>query len=287
MTLKGNLTLISAALTLSFLFAGCAGGVPPRPPIAEERITALNAMGKQAFERADYASAYNLYSRALKGAISIEKPSSIAINAINAAAALRGAGKLDEANDVLDILLIDGPVTYSAGHLSSAAYLRSAIYLDGANTGDAQAWAEKSINLCKKGGCAPPSGVNVVMASLALMGGDAEQALAHAKLVKSDAPAAERANALRVIGDARIRLGMPEQALAHYEEALIIDKAQALSGRIGLDLMGAGRALEAMGRRAEAMERYLRALSVAKASGNATLESGATAAMESLGMADK
>jgi tetratricopeptide (TPR) repeat protein len=73
---------------------------------------------------------------------------------------------------------------------------------------------------------------------------------------------AEHANALRLLGRARTRLGKTDDAAAALARALQIDRELGLPERIALDLMYAGENEERRGRAAAAREFYERALRV-------------------------
>jgi tetratricopeptide (TPR) repeat protein len=93
----------------------------------------------------------------------------------------------------------------------------------------------------------------------------------------------EEANSLRLLAEAKAAVGLYDEALALYEEALSVDKALGLSRKIALDLMGAGAALLDKGDPAGAKRYFERALSVSEAGGAEDIKGEASSRLQEAG----
>jgi tetratricopeptide (TPR) repeat protein len=85
---------------------------------------------------------------------------------------------------------------------------------------------------------------------------------------------AEQANALRLLGRARTKLGQGDAAADALAQALAIDRKLGFSDRVALDLIDAADNEAARGQAAAAREFYERAIDVYQAAGNARAADG-------------
>ncbi|MGH8755128.1 MAG: hypothetical protein ACREU0_04785, partial [Burkholderiales bacterium] len=128
------------------------------------------------------------------------------------------------------------------------------------------------ITLCA-GSCSTQAALLNLHARAALARADNSAAIEWAARAQSaavdDRGRTERANALRVIGEARLALGEQRAAIQALEQALALDKALGLPQRIYSDLMLLGRAHAALGEREAARGYFRRSLAVANAAKDA------------------
>ncbi len=257
MTHKGLLCLLALAG-----LAACSSPPPPRPPAALEQMAASDKAAWRAARDGDWAAARSLFEQARRLHQAQDDVAGVATATINLSTAQHHLGNDEEALRLLNIVLADAAMPYPAPLRANAAFRKAVIMADRGQEREANAALDASQQLC--GSCQLAAGISNLRARLALAKGDYAAAL---KLAKSAADAAggekeELANARRHSAFAEAALGQNEEALAHYQAALELDKQMGISARIAEDLEGAAKALERLGRRNEAASYAHRAAAV-------------------------
>jgi len=262
MTMRGLSALAAVVLV------ACAGTLPPEPARTQRQAIALNQSARAAFERGDLARARQLYEQALATDTSIENADGIAMNALSLAQVHQMLGEADAAQRYLDRLLEDSEPPIPRERKAEAAARKAQLALGAGDASAADRWADTGLNLCA-GSCSAQAALLNLHARAALARADNSAAIEWATRALSAAPdergRTERANALRVIGEARLTLGEQRAAIQALEQALVLDKTLGLPQRIYSDLMLLGRAHAALGEREAARGYFRRSLAVANA----------------------
>lgn len=255
-----TLFLICALL---FLLTAC-GSPPTRPPPLIAQLQTTEKSAHQALRDGDLLRARDLFAQTLRLQQSLDDLNGIARSSLNLATLLHTLGDDTAALQLLESLLKNN-APYSAENRSTAAFRKAVIVLDAyadSPTAPALSLADQTLSAALKicaDHCAELIGIKNLQARLTLLKGDHLTALniAESVLENSAATPEEQANAARIAGLAQNNLSQYEQALAHYVNALQIDKTLGLSSRIILDLQGIANALQKLGRTPEA-EDYAR-----------------------------
>lgn len=264
----GRTAPCALAVVLALLAAGC-GTVPPAPGRAQQQAITLNQRAGAAFERGDLRRARELYERALRLDASVENAEGIAVNALSLARVHQAAGETALAHQQLDRLLADGPLPIPGGRKAEAAARKAQIHVAQSEPALARQWAARAEELC--GTCPALPAIFNLRARAALLDSDAAGALhwAGRALASAGEARGERANALRLIGEARIASGDYQGAAHALREALALDQALGLAQRVHRDLMLLGRSHDARAEREVALNYYRRALAAAEAAKDA------------------
>lgn len=275
---------VAPCVAAAMLACACAG-VAPTQNRTEQQASALNQRAARAYEQGDYRRAAALYEQALRLNAAVENPDGIAVNALSLARTLQAGGDAMAARRVLDDLLADGPVPLPQARRAEAQARKAQLYLDANDVARALEWSEKALASCV--GCTALPAIQMLRGRAALAAGDSVAALDWAgKVLAANAPGSsdpgERANALRLTGEARIARGEPRAAVAPLEQALELDRGLGLSSRIYLDLMALGRAHLQLRNRTAAKDYFSRARSVSVAAGDDAGSSAASRAIEDL-----
>lgn len=272
---------IAACGAAALLACACAGTVPTQNK-TEQQAAAFNQRAARAFEQGDYRRAAALYEQALRLNTGVENSEGIAVNALSLARAHQAGGEAAAAHRVLDGLLADGPLPLPPARRAEAQARKAQLYLDANDAARSLEWSDKALASCA--GCVALPAIQTLRGRAALAAADhgaaldwANRALATIGTSTASGPgsAGERANALRLAGEARLARGEHQVALATLEQALQLDRGLGLSARIFLDLMALGRVQLAMGNRTAARDYFVRARSVGVAAND---EAGARAA---------
>jgi tetratricopeptide (TPR) repeat protein len=274
---------IAACGAATLLVCACAG-VAPTQNKTEQQAAALNQRAARAFEQGDYPRAAALYEQALRLNSGVENTEGIAVNALSLARAHQAGGDAAAAHRVLDNLLADAPLPLPPARRAEAQARKAQLYLDANEAARALEWSDKALASCS--GCAGLPAIQTLRGRAALAAGDnaaaldwATKALAATGSGPGSGNAGERANALRLAGEARLARREHQVALATLEQALELDRGLGLSARIFLDLMALGRIQLAMGNRTAARDYFVRARSVGVAAND---EAGARAASRAI-----
>ena len=273
--MRGNFVTIFF-LMLAVLTAGC-GSNPPALTEQQETAIQFNQRGEAAFRRGDYAQALQEYQGALSIHRSVENVAGIATELLNLSVVDRRLGDKAAAQAALDQILMERSPAFSADQKSEAAYRKAGFYLDDGNETEARSWVNKALEYCH--GCGAEGRLYNLLARMALAG-HSQDAMNHARraltLNRSAGDKNEEANSLRLIADAAFKLEDFKTAQQSYDDALRLDKDTGAATKIALDLMGLGRSVARQGQRAEAVEYFQRAYSVAEGAGDTkTLEEAA------------
>jgi tetratricopeptide (TPR) repeat protein len=173
-------------------------------------------------------------------------------------------------------------VHYPAEQVALAAALESTLFLADGNLTAALDLIEKGQALCANS-CAVLPSLLLLRAQIALRSQRPDEAIEHAsnalRRLDGNQKAEEKANALRVIGEAFLRKNNPVESIARFEQALALDREAGASQKIGLDLMYLGQASNLVNKRGDANAYFRRAAAVRMASGDKT---GAEAALRNI-----
>ena len=277
MTMRGSIS------ALVLLLVACATAPPHEPGRTQRQAIALNQSARAAFERGDLARARQLYEQALAADTSIENADGIAVNALSLAQVHQLLGEPEAAQRYLELLLGDAALPIPRGRKAEAAARKAQVALGAGDAAAAERWADTGLTLCA-GACAVQAALLNLRARAALARADAAAAIEWAARALSAAPdergRTERANALRVIGEARLALGEQRAAIQALEQSLALDQVLGLPQHVYSDLMLLGRAHAALGERAAARGYFRRSLAVANAAKDADGARQAQAALD-------
>lgn len=262
---------LGAALAAVLALHGCAVTPPDANPNRAQALAInLNQRAGKAFEQGDYPRAKAYYEQALSLDASIENADGVAINAISLARVHQALGQMPTAHRYLDRVLEDQPLKPSRNRQAEAATRKGQLYLAVDDLLKAEQWFTRAQELCTQ--CPALPAILNLRARVALARSDNDAAVSWASQALSasgsDDARIERANANRVLGEARIARGEFVAAANNLRQALELDQALGLAGRIYLDLMQLGKAYARQGQRGQAKEFFGRALEVAGASEN-------------------
>lgn len=263
---------------------GCGSAAHVLNP-AQQGAIAASQSAARLLARGEVAQARSQYERALAAAESVEDFALAGATLINLALLQGRSGELAAGHARLDRILA-APQRYGAALQAAAATRKALLYLDAPDLDAALAWAGKAQAVCPA-----PCELGAVLADLrahaALQRGDfalaAQLATTAADLAVQAAQAAEHANALRLQGLARSRLGQTGEAAAALAQALAIDQRLGLPERVALDLLYAGDNEQRRQQPATAREFYERALVVYQAAGLAVAAESLRVRLAALG----
>lgn len=244
----------------SVLLAACSSAPVPRQPLAIEQARAADTNARTALRDGELLLAQRDFARALALQQSLDDTAGSATTMINLATVAHRLNDDQAALIWLDKILLENEGIYPQEARLAAAFRKAVILADHARLGDADNALRIADKLCD-GKCAQSVGIDTLRARLLLLNGDAQGALALAQAVGKQGGTGmdEQANALRIAAAAEEKLQRPAGALQHYHAALEMDKALALSERIGEDLNGMARASARLGHDRDAAEYSRRA----------------------------
>jgi len=253
-------------LMLPGLLAACGSAPAPRQPQALEQARAADRDARRALRDGELLRAQHDFAKALALQQSLDDTAGAATTLINLATVTHQLHDDEAALAWLDRILLEKARIYPPESRLTAAFRKSVILTNLARLSEAEPALQSAEKLCGKK-CALSSGIDALRARLLLLNGDAEGALALAQAVsrQGEAGKEEQANALRVAAAAEEKLARSASALQHFQAALEIDKALALSARIGEDLSGMARVAAQLGREQEAAGYLRRAMLVNEA----------------------
>lgn len=242
---KFLLVLLLAAL------AAC-GSAPSRQPFALEQAKKAEQAAHRALHDGDLKRAQELFRQSMLIQQSLDNLAASAMAAINLSSVSHRLMEDNAALELLDHVLTGSPAQIPSELRAVAAFRKGIILADAGKSAEAESALQLAVLACNKE-CAYTAGMNNLRARLALSRGDYEAARSTAmSVIQSGAENEELANALRIAAAAEAAMGKTEEALAHYQAALLLDKALALSTRIAEDLAGIGLAFEKLGNKSEA-----------------------------------
>lgn len=256
-------------LGITFILSACGSTPQSVQPIAVDQVREAELEAHRAMRNGDLSRARELFTQAILLQKSMDNLFGEAMETINLATVLHKLGDDQEAIDLLDKILGQGAISFSTEWRSAAAFRKAVILTDesdGKQTAAIESALQHVESECDKP-CVYTSGISNLRARLALQKGDNSSALqlTKATLESSTAGKEEIANARRISAAAEMAEGHFESALTHYNVALAMDKELGNSSRIALDLNGAAKALEQLGRKAEAEDYGHRAAIVIEA----------------------
>jgi tetratricopeptide (TPR) repeat protein len=187
---------------------GCAGS-PPAPGRLSDEAFGFNQRAAKAYERGDLAQARSLYERALEIDAGIDDAEGVAVNSLSLARIDQALGDADAAHRHLDRVL--DTAAAAAGWRAEAAARKAQLHLAGGEVARADEWQGRAQSLC--GQCRAQAAILNLGARIALARGQPALAVERAERALQlpvGETLAERANARRIIGEAK----MAQQRLA-------------------------------------------------------------------------
>lgn len=228
--------MIRTLFVLSVLatLCGCLGGTAARQSPSQHRLADLQQRAQTSAEKGLHADAARLLQEALRLASSLDNRQGQASVLLQQARLARRNGELLAADQAITrgLVLAQGSELYA-----DAAQERALLELALGKTEVAVRWAETALQ--EERGALRARRLNL-LARLALVQGNTDQAgqLAEQALTRasSDALAAERANALRILGIVRGNQKRYPEGEQLLQQALTLDKELELPTRIAADL---------------------------------------------------
>ena len=256
------------------LIGGC-GHAPEKPenPRLNQSI-AISQQGHAAYRRGNFSAAIGLYEEALRLDLSIENQEGVIAGRINLSQALDASGDAMAARSQLDALLTNRSFSLDGGQRARVSAALALLALKQGQLDEAVRMIADARSSCGEG-CSSIATILNIRARIELQRGDPATALASASaalpmLVALD-QLAERANALRLVGEIRLVRGESADAIESLSQALAHDRDLGKPERIVDDLLLLGAAHAASGNVESAGDLYGRALSVAEAAGDPAL----------------
>ena len=198
---------LALALGLGLGLGGCAGS-PPAPGRLADEALGFNQRAANAYERGDLAQARSLYERALEIDSGIDNAEGVAMNSLSLARVDQALGDADAAHRHLDRVL---DTAVAAPWRAEAAARKAQLHLAGGEVARADEWLGRAQSLC--GQCRAQAAILNLGARIALARGQPALAIERAERALQlpvGETLAERANARRIIGEAK----MAQQRLA-------------------------------------------------------------------------
>jgi tetratricopeptide (TPR) repeat protein len=257
--------------TLMVLLAtACATPKPPPEPLAKSRLAEAEARAAALARSGDYAAAAKFYGDALRMATALENADAIAANAINLSVVQQWLGHNDEARRALAAVLDDPRTPFSERRKLQAELRRAILELSVNNVGAAAVWAGQAERRCAGLSCEYAATILNVRAQVELESAHAAHAerLAASAAEHAGSNAAERANALRTVGRARQAQGQAAAAIEPLQRALALDRELGDPRKILADLSELSRAAAAAGDTRAANDYRERSLAVSRAMSN-------------------
>lgn len=247
-------------LVLSCTLCGCLGGAVRLTP-GQQKLAVLQQRAQLQVDRGRHAEATRLLQEALRLADSLDDHQGQTSVLLQQSRLARQTGDLEAADQAIAKAL---PLATGGPYHADAAQERALLELARDNITAASQWAETALR--EERGELIGNRLNL-LARLALLQGDlvraaqlAEEAL---KKTTDDSSAAERANALRMLGTVHGRQGRHEQAQQTLHQALTLDKQLELPARIATDLEALAE-LAALRNDTTAQQRYLQRAATVK-----------------------
>jgi len=221
-----------------------------------------------------HGNTMNFYTGALRLDLSIENQYGIFNDRLNLSQAIDAAGDAPAARQQLEILLTDKTFPLGAEQRARAYAGLALLFLKQGETGEAERMIGEARHSC--GTACPNLGAILnIQARIELERGNPASALASAgaslPLLADADQLSERANAWRIIGQARLARNETTSAIEGLQQALALDRELGKPERIVDDLMLLGRAYATSGNADRAGDFFRRALSVAEATADPAL----------------
>jgi tetratricopeptide (TPR) repeat protein len=250
------------------LIAGCAAPALRGSP-AQARLSEAETRAAALAKSGDYAGAAKFYREALRIATSLEKADAIAANAINLSIVEQWLGREAQARAALATVLDEPHAKFSQRRKTQAELRRAMLEAASGNLGAAAVWAGEAERRCAQSSCEYAAAILNVRAQIELDSGHGAEAArlaqAASERARGETGRAEAANALRILGRARIASGEPSAALAPLNQALEIDRELGDPRKILADLAELAAASEAAGDAQAARDYKERSIAVRRA----------------------
>ncbi|MBI5194913.1 MAG: tetratricopeptide repeat protein [Nitrospirae bacterium] len=275
-----HLSLVT--IYLLFTAAGC-GHTPLSMSDVQKQAVEFNQQGESAFKKGIYKRALSSYAEALRLNRSIENFEGIGINLVNMAVVQHKLGDKDSAHRYADEVVRSSEFGVRSGLISDAAFIKALLYLDDRNYDQALKWADKALNFCRDD-CRTEGGIYNLKGRTAFFKGDFSSALTYAEtgleLNKKSSDKDEEANSLRLIAGIKAKRGEYEDSKKLFKNALAIDKELGAGRKVAMDLTGIGDIFAGQGACKDAMNYYIRSMSVCENSEDKQCINDTAAAME-------
>lgn len=235
--------------TILCLALAACGSAPRIPPVQQDGAR-FASQAAQAAQREDWLSAARLTRMALAHAAALDDGPRRFDLLLNLALIEQQQGALERAATALREAM---PLAVSTAQQLRLRLREAGLALKRSDLPAAQTALTQAEALCGAS-CPERATVLNLRARHALTAGNATAAAALAAQAAGSASAgsAEAGNALRLQGQAALKLGQGGRAAPLFEVALGVDRQLGLAERIGEDLDGLAAALQATGRTAEA-----------------------------------
>jgi len=197
----------ASVLLLALGLAACAGS-PPAPSSLSNEALDFNQRAAKAYERGELAQARSLYERALEIDAGIDDAEGVALNLLSLARVDQALGDAGAAHRHLDRVL---DTATAAPWRAEAAARKAQLHLAGGELAQADEWIGRAQGLCSQ--CRAQAAILNLGARIALARGKPALAIERAERALQlpvGETLAERANARRIIGEAK----MAQQRLA-------------------------------------------------------------------------
>ncbi len=246
-----SMSFYSMAVIVLLTVTAC-GTAPLQRPAAVEKAKKADLEAHRALRDGDLSRASELFNLSMQLQLSLDNHAASAMAAINLAAVSHKLGEDSTALVLLEKILADKSAQVPTDMRAAAAFRKAVILTNTGNASDAEAALQQATQECNKQ-CSFVPGINNLRARQALAKGDFTSALSSASaVIASGADKDELANARRMAAVCESALGNQAIALVHFQAALELDKALALSARIAKDLQGIAGVLLKLGRKDEA-----------------------------------
>jgi tetratricopeptide (TPR) repeat protein len=199
-----------AAGALGLGLGGCAGSPPAPGKLADEAL-GFNQRAASAYARGDFAQARAHNERALEIDAGIDNSEGVAMNSLSLARVSQALGEADAAHRHLERVLDSAA---AAPWRAEAAARKAQLHLASGEVARADEWLGRAQSLC--GPCRAQAAILNLGGRIALAGAQpalaAQRAERALKLPANDDTRAERANAQRILGEAKMAQGDTEGA---------------------------------------------------------------------------
>lgn len=249
--------MIKLGLVMVLLGLTACGSAPlPRAPQALEQAQTLDKEARRALRNGELLRAQYNFNKALVSYQALDDTARAATTMINLATVTHQLHDDNNALLWLDKILLEKAQDYPVEAQLTASFRKAVILTNLARWVEAESAMQIAEKWCQKK-CEQRFSLQVLSARLALLQGQAQQALSLVQGLEQQAEAGkeEQNNAMRVMAGAEEKLLRLDEALKHFQAALEVDKAQGRSARIAEDLAGLSRVAKQLGR-TEAAENY-------------------------------
>lgn len=235
-------------LILLALLTAC-GSPSPRLPAAIQQTQTLEKDARRALQSGDLLRAQSIFTNVLTLQQSLDNMSASAVTMLNLATVAHQLHDQALALAWLDKIILEQAGIFPREARVTAFFRKAVILTDADKFSEATLLLQSAENLCGKK-CAESFGIQVLQARLFFLEGEVRKAyaLTIALNKQSTVDHAEFANVVRIRAAAEEKLELNAEAFSHFQIALEMDRALALSKRISEDLLGLSRVANKLGK---------------------------------------